>query len=144
MSTITTTTIKSGNCQFNTTSAKSFRTILAKWHNATFEIADELLQKSDRVKALRTLIASNESMLEKLAKGETLITKKTSSELTAEIEAFNAKIDAENKAMSEYRKAQTSRLEGAENLVSKTLYESYTSQDKTLYTDATMISCAKV
>ena len=53
--TITMDTIKKGNCQFNATSAKSFRTTLAKWHNATFKIADELLAKNDRVKALRTL-----------------------------------------------------------------------------------------
>ena len=45
--TITMDTIKKGNCQFNATSAKSFRTTLAKWHNATFKIADELLAKND-------------------------------------------------------------------------------------------------
>lgn len=117
--------IKDGNCQFNSTSAKSFRSTLAKWHDATFKIADELLAKNDRVKALRTLIDSNKKLMDKLANGESIIGGKTADELQHEIDGFMAKIEEENKAMSELRDVQKKRMDGAENLVPKTLHEIY-------------------
>lgn len=123
--TVTMDSIKAGKCQFNATSAKNFRAVLAKWHNATFEIADELLQKSDRVKALRTLISTDKSLLEKLGKGESIIDKRTPSEIQAEIDGYQSKIDHENAAMAEFRKAQADRLSKAEDLVSKSMYEAY-------------------
>jgi hypothetical protein len=124
--TITMDSIKKGSCQFNATSAKTFRATLAKWHNATFEIADELLAKNDRVKALRTLVDSNAALIAKLNNGESIIGGKTAEELGTEIEDWKAKIQSENDAMAEYRKAQVKRLEGAERLVSKSIYEAYT------------------
>ena len=130
------TIIKNGNCQFNATSAKKFRTTLAKWHNATFEIADELLQKNDRVKALRTLVKSNESLIEKLNKGESIIGSKTVAELQTEIDGWNAQIVTENAQMAEYRKAQSARFKEAENLVSKSIYEAYCGEGEVSYTDA--------
>lgn len=129
-------TIKNGNCQFNATSAKKFRTTLAKWHNASFEIADELLQKNDRVKALRTLVKSNESLIEKLNKGESIIGSKTVAELQTEIDGWNAQIVTENAQMAEYRKAQSARFKEAEDLVSKSIYEAYCGEGEVLYTDA--------
>lgn len=129
-------TIKNGNCQFNATSAKKFRTTLAKWHNATFEIADELLQKNDRVKALRTLVKSNESLIEKLNKGESIIGSKTVAELQTEIDGWNAQIVTENAQMTEYRKAQSARFKEAEDLVSKSIYEAYCGEGEVSYTDA--------
>ena len=123
--TITMDTIKKGNCQFNATSAKSFRTTLAKWHNATFKIADELLAKNDRVKALRTLIDSNSKLIDKLNNGESIIVSKSLSELQSEIDTWNASIQSENDAMEELRKAQSDRMSKAEDLVSKDLYNAY-------------------
>ena len=123
--TITMDTIKKGNCQFNATSAKSFRTTLAKWHNATFKIADELLAKNDRVKALRTLIDSNSKLIDKLNNGESIIVSKSLSELQSEINTWNASIQSENDAMEELRKAQSDRMSKAEDLVSKDLYNAY-------------------
>ena len=123
--TITMDNIKKGNCQFNATSAKSFRTILAKWHNATFKIADELLAKNDRVKALRTLIDSNSKLIDKLNNGESIIVSKSLSELQSEIDTWNASIQSENDAMAELRKAQSDRMSKAEDLVSKDLYNAY-------------------
>lgn len=123
--TVTMDSIRPGKCQFNASSAKNFRATLAKWHNATFEIADELLQKSDRVKALRTLINTDKSLLEKLAKGESIIDKRTPSEIQSEIDGYQSKIDHENSAMAEFRKAQADRLSKAEDLVSKSMYEAY-------------------
>lgn len=123
--TITMDTIKKGNCQFNATSAKSFRTALAKWHNATFKIADELLAKNDRVKALRTLIDSNSKLIDKLNNGESIISNKSVSDLQSEIDAWEKSIKSENDAMAELRKAQSDRMSKAEELVPKTLYELY-------------------
>ena len=123
--TITMESIKKGNCQFNATSAKSFRTTLAKWHNATFKIADELLAKNDRVKALRTLIDSNTKLIDKLNNGESIIVSKSLSELQSEIDTWNASIQSENDAMAELRKAQSDRMSKAEDLVSKDLYNAY-------------------
>ena len=123
--TITMESIKKGNCQFNATSAKSFRTILAKWHNATFKIADELLAKNDRVKALRTLIDSNSKLIDKLNNGESIIGSKSLSDLQSEIDAWNESIQSENDAMAELRKAQSDRMSKAEDLVSKDLYNAY-------------------
>ena len=34
-------TIKSGKMQMNSKSGKDFRAIMAKWHNADFELAEE-------------------------------------------------------------------------------------------------------
>ena len=123
--TITMDTIKKGNCQFNATSAKSFRTTLAKWHNATFKIADELLAKNDRVKALRTLIDSNNALIDKLNNGESIIANKSITDLQSEIDTWNASIKSENDAIAELRKAQSDRMSKAEELVSKDLYNAY-------------------
>lgn len=132
----TTIEIKNGDCQFNATSAKKFRSTLAKWHNATFKIADELLAKNDRVKALRTLIDSNNALIDKLNKGESIIGSKTVAELQTEIDAWSASIDKENSAMAEYRKAQSVRFKEAEDLVSKSIYEAYCGEGEVSYTDA--------
>lgn len=123
--TITMESIKKGNCQFNATSAKAFRATLAKWHNATFKIADELLAKNDRVKALRTLIDSDTKLIDKLNNGESIIGDKSLADLQSEIDTWNASIQSENDAMAELRKAQSDRMSKAEELVSKDLYNAY-------------------
>ena len=123
--TITMESIKKGNCQFNATSAKAFRATLAKWHNATFKIADELLAKNDRVKALRTLIDSNNTLIDKLNNGESIISSKSITDLQSEIDAWEESIKSENDAMAELRKAQSDRMSKAEDLISKDLYNAY-------------------
>lgn len=135
----TTIEIKKGNCQFNATSAKSFRTTLAKWHNATFEIADELLAKNDRVKNYRGLITSNLALIDKLNKGETIISNKSIEELQSEIDTWITSIDKENADMTEYRNTQKSRIEEGEKLIDKSIYEEYVTTidtDKTTYVNA--------
>lgn len=123
--TITMDSIKKGNCQFNVISAKSFRTTLAKWHNATFKIADELLAKNERVKALRTLIDSNNKLIDKLNNGESIIGNKSIADLQSDIDAWEKSIKSENDAMAELRKAQSDRMSKAEELISKDLYNAY-------------------
>lgn len=134
--TTTTITVNEGFCQFNVKTAKDLRVTLAKWHNATFEIADELLAKNDRVKALRTLIDSNNALIAKLEKGESIISDKSITDLQTENAEFEAKIKSENDAMAEYRKAQSDRLESAEKLVTKELYNAYVGTDDLSYFDA--------
>lgn len=132
----TTITIKKGNCQFNATSAKDFRATLAKWHNATFKIADEVLAKNDRVKNYRGLIASNFALIDKLNKGEKIISNKSVKDLQSEIDAWTISIDKENADMAEYRNAQKSRIEEGEKLVDKSIYEAYCGEGEMSYTDA--------
>lgn len=118
-------TINNGKMQMNAKSGKDFRTTLAKWHNADFEIAEEVLRKSDRVKAIYTLISTNKDLIAKLENGEKIIGNKTVEELQAEIDKFNADIDAENKAMAEYRKVQAERYADAHALLNKDLHKAY-------------------
>ena len=125
MSTITIETIKAGKMQFNVKSAKDFRATLAKWHNADFELAEELLRKNDRVKALRTLIDSNNDLIAKLENGEKIIGTKTVDDLKAEIVAWEDQIAKENSEMAEYRKAQAERYKEAHDLLSKDMHKAY-------------------
>lgn len=117
--------IKTGKMQYNVKSGKDFRATMAKWHNADFELAEELLRKADRVKAIRTLIDSNNDLIAKLEKGESIIGGKTVSDLKAEIATWEAQIATENETMAEYRKAQTERYENARALLSKELHQAY-------------------
>lgn len=122
---ITMENIKSGNCQFNAKTASNFRATLSKWHNGVFDIANELLLKSDRVKALNTLINSNKELIVKLEKGEKVIGNKTIDGLQDEINLWMETIQQENSNISEYRQAQESRITAGEKLVTKELYNFY-------------------
>lgn len=125
MSKFTIETIKAGNMVFNSKTGKDFRETLAKWHNADFEIAEEILRKSDRVNATRTLIDSNNELIAKLDKGEKIIGDKTRDDLLSEIATWESQIESENKALAEYKKEQAERYACAYNLLSKDLYKAY-------------------
>lgn len=109
--------------RFNAKSAKGFRDTLAKWHNADFELADAMLLKGDRVKAHRAIIASNADLLKKDASAR--IDKRTDAEIKAETAELEAKIQAENDALAELRKAQADRYEPARKMVTRDLYKGY-------------------
>lgn len=118
-------TIKSGKMQMNSKSGKDFRSIMAKWHNADFELAEEILRKSDRVKAIRTLIDSNADLIAKVEKGESIIGNKSVTDLQNEIATWEKQIEQENSALAEYKKAQADRYADAHALLSKELYNAY-------------------
>lgn len=80
--------------QLNSKELKGFRNTLALWHTADFKLADALCKKQRNVKAIRTMIESDNEILEKVRNGESTL--KTESELLAEIESFNKKIEEEN------------------------------------------------
>lgn len=125
MSKYTIETIKAGKMQMNAKSGKDFRATLAKWHNADFELAEEILRKSDRVKAIRTLIDSNADLIAKLEKGESIIGGKSVADLQNEIATWENQITSENNALAEYKKAQADRYADAHALLSKDLYNAY-------------------
>lgn len=115
--------IKAGKTQFNAKSAKNFRDTLAKWHNADFELANYILEKSDRVNALRKLVESNGADLAKIESGEATL--RTRDAIEAENAQFIAKIEAENNALAEYKKAQADRYAPARELCTKELHAKY-------------------
>lgn len=109
------------NIKFNAKQAKGFRDTLAKWHNADFELADAMLLKGDRVKAHRAIIASNAELLKKADR----LDKRTDAEIKAETADLEAKIQDENEAIVELRKAQADRYEPARKMVTRELYKGY-------------------
>lgn len=116
--------IKSGKMQFNATSGKNFRATMAKWHDADFDLAEKILEKSDRVKSIRGMIDTNNKDLARLEKGEPGVLREKSV-IEAENVDFEARIKAENDALAEYRKAQTDRYTGARELLNKDLHKAY-------------------
>lgn len=125
MSKYTIETIKGGKMQMNAKSGKDFRATMSKWHNADFELAEEILRKSDRVKAIRTLIDSNADLIAKLEKGESIIGGKSVADLQSEIATWENQITSENNALAEYKKAQADRYADAHALLSKDLHKAY-------------------
>lgn len=139
MSKYTIESIKSGNMQFNATSAKAFRSTMSKWHDADFDLAEKIMDKTDRVNGIRAMLNTNKSDLEKLAKGEGGVLREKSA-IESEIADFESRIKAENDALAEYRKAQADRYEGARSLLNKDLHKAYvnyvTLGDRDTYVEA--------
>ena len=116
--------LKSGKMQFNVKSAKNFRDTLSKWHNADFELAVALDKKSKIVASYKTMIATDNELIEKLDNGEKSVMK-SREELLCEIADFNSRIEHENNTIKELRDVQKSRLESAYALLSKDLHKAY-------------------
>ena len=106
--------------QLNSKTMKNFRDTLALWHIADFVIADEIMQKNARVKSLRTLIDSNNAMIEKITANTNTVTKSLS-ELQSEIAEWSAKIDSENATMAEFRKEQEKSIKKGYELITAEL-----------------------
>ena len=109
--------------RFNAKEAKDFRATMAKWHDAQFQITDALLQKAERVKNYRGIIASNNEMLAK--KLSDRVGRRSDEDLKDEIATMESKIKDENEAMAELRKAQADRLDPALKMADNALYEGY-------------------
>lgn len=88
--------------QFNATSAKSFRATLEKYYRAMHSIADLMNKKSDTVKALNALIASNDDDLSAMDKNEYIGSRKRE-EIVADTSAKKAQIAT---AQSDYESAK--------------------------------------
>lgn len=117
--------VESGRCQWNVKTASKFRSTLAKWHNADFDIANELNKRSDLVRKFNDGIATNEGLLEDLKAGKTIIGGYTEKQLNDEIADFKAKIEELNKTVKEFRDAQSDRIEKGMQLITDDLYKAY-------------------
>ena len=119
--------LANGNSQFNASTAKSFRETMAKWGNAQFDIAEEIMRKTDRVKAHQIIINSNNDRIAQLKDGKTLIGNPTVESIEAENAELTAKIEKENANLAEFKKAQADRLSLGEKLITTELYDAYKS-----------------
>lgn len=121
--------------QFNATSAKAFRTTMAKWADAHGNINEKILSKQDFVKARRALIMSNQDAID----GKVTLVGRTIDEVKAESVKFQAEIDRASAELAEYKKAQTDRTAPALALVADGIYQAYSAfimdaEDADLYT----------
>lgn len=121
---MTNTTIKTGKMDFSVKSAKAFRDGLAQYHNATFEIADQILQVGESVKSLQTLINTNMEKVKRIDEGDTSVIGNRA-DLVDEIDTFTAKVDNYRSQLAEYKKAQADRLDKGYVLLTDDLYEAY-------------------
>lgn len=139
MSKYTIETIKAGNMQFNATSAKAFRAIMSKWHDADFALADKIMFKNEDVNSYKNMIKTNERDLERLEKGEPGVLR-DKSVIEAEIADYKSRIQKKSDELAEYRKAQSDRYEGARSLLNKDLHKAYvnyvTLGDRDTYVEA--------
>lgn len=87
--------------QLNGKESKKFRDILAQWHIATFKLSDAICKKQKNIKAIQTMIESDNEILEKVLNGESTL--KTEQELLAEIKMFEEKIEGENTILANLR-----------------------------------------
>ena len=132
MSTIKTLTIdgatvnvESGKCQWNVKTASKFRSALAKWHNADFELAEELNKRSDAAAKYRAGITTNRALLEDLKAGKSIIGNMTEKEINAEIEEYEEKIEKLNAHIKEFRTVQQDRFEKGYSVIPDSLYPIY-------------------
>lgn len=122
--------LTNGKSQFNATSAKKFRETMAKWGNAQFDIAEEILRKSDRVKAHKIIIDSNNDRIAKIKDGKPVIGNATIESIEAENKKLMEDIAKENENLAEFKKAQDDRLKLGADLVTDALYKAYTTSIK--------------
>lgn len=108
--------------QFNSKDAKAFRTTLEKFYNAKHAIADLANEKSDNIRALRTIIENNATTLETIEKGE-YTGKRTKADIEADSKAMLAKVEV---AKADYEAAVAKRdkdIEAVQVLFTDAMYE---------------------
>lgn len=121
---MTTMTNEITKMDFSVKSAKAFRDGLAMYHNATFEIADQILQIGEQVKAWRTVLNTNLDKIARIEKGEKNVIG-NKADLEAEGAQALGKIKKLQADLAEYKKAQTDRLEKGYALLTDDLYKAY-------------------
>ena len=129
--------IKMAKMDFSVGTAKNFRNGLAQYHNATMEIADQILQVGEQVKAWRTVLNTNLDKIERIEKGDTnVIGNKEDLELEA-AQAL-AKVKKLQADLAEYKQAQADRLDKGYALLTDDLYKAYVAyvEDGTSMKDA--------
>ena len=128
--------IKDGNIQWNATSAKAFRAICAKYHNAKHSIKDNLGLTNETISNKHKQIKTNEGLISKLENGESIIGNKSVDDLRTENEKLQNEIDTLNEQKSAYiekQKKDTDKLiEMLKSYVSAKDYKSATIESMTL------------
>lgn len=121
----TTINIMDSSCQFNVTEAKDFRTTMAKWHNADFDMAQEIAKKNDLIKDRTGSIKTNEGLIDDLKAGKKIIGNKTEKDLLTQIEEFKKDIEDAKKLCTELNDVSRKRLDDGLALVTNDLYDAY-------------------
>lgn len=121
--------------QLNSKELKSFRNTLALWHVADFKLADEICQKNNRVKAIQTLIESNNQMIEKIVNKESGVMKSLE-ELTIENKTYESKIEAENEALAKLKEEFDKDIAKGRALVSEDLIKAIKEYLSNIYDDS--------
>lgn len=119
------TRIESGKVQFNATSAKDFRATLAIWHVFDFECKDMAKKYAKTISNYKGIIATNTELIEKLAKGESIIGGRTLESLTADNADMEKRIADTRAEFSAWKESQSESVKKSEKLFSKDLYKSY-------------------
>lgn len=118
-------TLENGKMQYNVATAKDFRTKLAKWHNADFELAVAIDKRADAIANKKAAIEDHESSIEKMKNGTMLSSGMTIEERLTAIESLKGEIKSENDAVTELRKAQETRYADAHALLTADLHKAY-------------------
>lgn len=120
--------------QMNSKNLKTMRESLAKWHVATHKLADELLQKQSRVRNFQSLINSNLALIKRIEDGDKFVMKSLK-DLRAEIEEWESKVDAENKAYANLKKKQEEDLKCGTDLITDDMVKAITDYTSDIYSD---------
>lgn len=118
-------TVNNGKCQFNTKEVKAFRTILEKYESSRKNLFDSINENKDFMNDLSRRIDTNNSLIEKLEKGEKIVCKKTISDLQSEIEVWENERIAYIEENSKLTQKATERESDGYALITDNLYNAY-------------------
>lgn len=110
------------NIQFNSKEAKGFRTTIERYYNAQHSIKDLINKKSDTIKALQTIIDSDQDDLAAIADGS-YKGMRTADEITADIAAQNERIATAKTDYESAKAEQDKRVEAAVKLYTDDLHK---------------------
>ena len=115
--------------QLNAKELKNFRDTLAKWHIADFDSKDEKITKSTRINALKGLIATNQTIIDK-SKDKAEIQLRTD-----EIKEWEKKIEEETARVKKHMEAQAPNFEAGRKLITDELVEKFEAYLDDIYND---------
>lgn len=115
----------SNNIQFNATSLKKFRGVVAKYYVAKNEVKDFILTNTVIVNGLKAALSADEDDIKRLDNGETVIRDRATIE--SSIADLTAKLEARSNALASARERSAKACADAESLITPALYDAYVS-----------------
>lgn len=112
--------IKSGNVQFNASSAKDFRATMAIWHIFDFECKDFAKKYSNMIKGYKDIIATDSESIQKKN-----FATHDEAWFKADIADMERRIEEARKEFMVWKEQQAESVQKSEKLFSKTLYKAY-------------------